>query len=167
MFWTQTTSGGDDYEKDERSQSSYSGSSGIFSDDGILEIYWESFGHPNRLRSLGFQLMQKTRHPRIHRNRFHRRTSMRMRRLRRYRPFVLRLPSTRSLIRRVLRSAKPMKKNANSIRHVPMPPDIDLKKTFRKKTGPWHSSSKYKSRRRYRMARMNRCHAWSKRLKRR
>jgi hypothetical protein len=133
-------------------------------DDSVLEIHLGPYRHPNRLRSMVFQHMQKTRHPRIHRNRFHRRTSMRMRNRRQY---FLRLPSTRSLIRRALRSAKPMKKNTNSIRHVPMPPDINLKRTFRKKTGPWHSSSKYKLGRRYRMARMNRCHAWSKRLKRR
>jgi hypothetical protein len=161
MYWMQPTSGRDNHEENERSQGSHFGSSGFSIDDDVLAIYWESFGHPNRIRSMVFQCRQKTRHSRIHSHGFPRRTSMRMRKRR----FYLRLPSTRFLIRQAMNSKKPVKRVTKQVRHVPIPGVLKLMKPEYVK--PWHPLSKKELARRHRMARMNRCRAWSKRFKKR
>lgn len=127
MCWPQATSGRDSHEEDERSQGTYFGSSGVCIDDDVLEIYRESFGHPNRLRSLGVPHGKKTRHPRIHGHRFPRRAKMRSRYFR-----------YRSRIR-------PSKGIPRSIPHFPSPAVMDLKRYPKIKLHPWRwiKKSKY------------------------
>jgi len=165
MFWTQPISGRGKYEKEvERIQSSHYGSSGLRTDDAILEIYRGPYRHPNRLRSLGFEFREKDHYFRINCIRFHRRVPVRMRSRRKY---YLKLRPTHLLTRHALRPRKSVKRITKPVGHIPIPSILNLKLTRKRRTHGWHPRKKYRFRRSYGSAGMNPCRAWSKRPKRR
>lgn len=188
MFSAQTISGQDDHEEAEHSQGAPLRSNSVPFDDDILAGYRESFEHPNRLRSMVLRYDEKNRHPRLHRHRIPRRAKMRSRYFR-YRPkrksyggiprsiphrpspVVMdlkrypRIPSTRTLLRQALRNPmKPVKKITKPVGHIPIPYVLNLKGNL-KKHYSWNPLRKREAN--YRMARINRRRAWSKRSKRR